>query len=141
MRLVARPESHSRCRSVAEGNGTRQISVLSITAQDENESMAPTPDHKPDWRIKHHFRTWKCFHGYKNTGSGMPVIGKKWAKVETHQQFNFKEKSFRFKISLLRSFIGCHASIFTLAGSIRCLCLTVTVSPHQDPVGSTPAMT
>lgn len=40
MRLAARPESHSRCRSVAEGDGTRQISVLSIMAQDENKSMA-----------------------------------------------------------------------------------------------------
>lgn len=48
MRLAARPESHSRCRSVAEGDGTRQISVLSITAQDENESMATTQDQKPD---------------------------------------------------------------------------------------------
>lgn len=48
MRLAARPESHSRCRSVAEGDGTRQISVLSIMAQDENESMATTQDQKLD---------------------------------------------------------------------------------------------
>lgn len=48
MRLAARPESHSRCRSVAKGDGTRQISVSSITAQDENESMATTQDQKPD---------------------------------------------------------------------------------------------
>jgi len=40
MRLAARPEPHSRCRSVAEGDGSRLISVLSLTAQDENESMA-----------------------------------------------------------------------------------------------------
>lgn len=48
MRLAARPESHSRCRSVAEGDGTRQISVLSIAMQDENESMATTQEQKPD---------------------------------------------------------------------------------------------
>lgn len=39
------------------------------------------------------------------------------------------------------SFLGRHASIFTLAGSVRCLCLTETVSLHRVPVGSTPAMT
>lgn len=38
-------------------------------------------------------------------------------------------------------FLGCHASIFTLAEGVRCLCLTEKVSLHQDPVGSTPAMT
>lgn len=48
MRLAARPESHSRCRSVAEGDGTRRISVLSITAQDENESMATSLEQKPN---------------------------------------------------------------------------------------------
>lgn len=42
---------------------------------------------------------------------------------------------------LLCCFLGRHASIFTLAGSVRCLCLTETVSPHRVPVGSTPAMT
>ncbi len=46
MRLAARPEFHSRCRSVAEGDGTRQISMLSITAQDENESMATTQNNQ-----------------------------------------------------------------------------------------------
>lgn len=48
------------------------------------------------------------------------------------------------KVILLKrlcSFLGRHASIFTLAGSVRCLCLTETVSPHRVPVGSTPAMT
>lgn len=45
------------------------------------------------------------------------------------------------KGSWLCSFLGRHASIFTLAGSVRCLCLTETVSPHRVPVGSTPAMT
>lgn len=38
-------------------------------------------------------------------------------------------------------FLGRHASIFTLAKGVRCLCLTKRVSLHQDPVGSTPAMT
>lgn len=56
MRLAARPESHSRCRSVAGGDGTRQISVLSITAQDENESMAMTREQKARLKIK--IRLW-----------------------------------------------------------------------------------
>lgn len=38
----------SLCRSVAEGDGTRQISVLSIMVQDENESMAMTQNQKAD---------------------------------------------------------------------------------------------
>lgn len=54
MRLAARPKSHSRCRSVAEGDGTRQISVLSIMAQDENESMAVTQDQELE-KLKYHF--------------------------------------------------------------------------------------
>lgn len=40
MRLAARPESHSRCRSVAEGDGTRQISVLSVTVRRRTKMRA-----------------------------------------------------------------------------------------------------
>ena len=39
------------------------------------------------------------------------------------------------------SFQGHHASIFTLAGYVRCLCLTETVPAQKVPVGSNPAMT
>lgn len=51
-----------------------------------------------------------------------------------------KASCFKKKGSLL-CLLGRHASIFTLAGSVRCLCLTETVSLHRVPVGSTPAMT
>lgn len=66
----------------------------------------------------------------------MPEIGE--GNVQTINYSTWREKK---KGSWLCSFLGRHASIFTLAGSVRCLCLTETVSPHRVPVGSTPAMT
>lgn len=129
MRLAGRPQSHSWCRSVAGGHETRQISVLSIMTQDENESMAES-------RQKGGFKNLnKTFAGWCKTLRG---------ELEHSADISFSPWSGRKRnpVCSVCSFLGRHASIFTLAErGVRCLCLTERVSLHQDPVGSTPAMT
>lgn len=63
-----RPQLHSWCRSVAGGHETRQISVLSIMTQDENESMAES-------RQKGGFKNLnKTFAGWCKTGGSWNTV-------------------------------------------------------------------